>query len=233
VRRRVLYLGLFDLAGGVGALLVLPGLFDPFRDIVPVPEQTDPETGFVTGGKNSTELIRRLTRINGRTIAELEADMRPGAKADVGSTAGFLGQDEKLLEVLATDNAYVVDQLGLTHQELARHLRALVVLGKGTIPKGWGQRKGREFEYSGRRFQIEIRGPYGGSQLSPFYDGTSTNWEVTTWNLDNGKRLWWSLLVPDMIERYGFYEGKGTSYRVAPRDILELCDFIQPRKRAE
>jgi hypothetical protein len=232
MRRRVLYLGVFSLAGAAFALRVLPGLFDPLRHVVPVPEQIDPETGFVIGGKNSTELICGLTKINGRTIAELEADMRPGARSEVGSKAGFLGLDEKLLDVLATDNAYVVDQLGLTHQELARHLRALVVLGKRTVPRDW-KGKGGEFEYNGRRFQIQLHGPYGGSQPSPFYDGTYASWDVTAWNLDNGKKLWWSPLVPDMIERYGFYEGKGTHYRVDPRDILELCDFIQSRVKAK
>ena len=33
-----------------------------------------------------------------------------------------------------------------------------------------------------------------------------------------------------MIERYGFYKGKGTSYRVEPRKILEILDFIKPAK---
>jgi hypothetical protein len=32
-----------------------------------------------------------------------------------------------------------------------------------------------------------------------------------------------------MIERYGFYEGKGTMYRVDPRQILEVFDFLKPR----
>src|SRR5688500_18130066 len=56
----------------------------------------DPKTGFLLGGKNGTDLLPRLTETNGRTIADLEKDMRPGNF----STAGFLGKDEKLLEVL-------------------------------------------------------------------------------------------------------------------------------------
>src|SRR5436190_17835608 len=82
--------------------------------VKPVPEAKDPRTGFVVGGKNPTALIKGLKEINGRTVAELEADMRPGAKTEVGSDKGFLGADEKLLDVLAADNAYVVDELGLT-----------------------------------------------------------------------------------------------------------------------
>src|SRR5262245_12948188 len=71
--------------------------------VKPVDPKKDPKTGFVVGGKNSTALIRGLQEINGRTIAQLEMDMRPGAKSEVGSNAGFLGPKEKLLEVLAAD----------------------------------------------------------------------------------------------------------------------------------
>ena len=46
--------------------------------------------------------------------------------------------------------------------------------------------------------------------------------------LDNGKKLEYSGLVPRMIERYGFYEGKGTSFRVEPKQILEVFDFLKP-----
>src|SRR5262249_53351913 len=91
----------------------------------PVEPKKDAKTGFVVGGKNDTALIRGLKEINGTTVADLEKDMRPGAKSAVGSEAGFLGADEKLLDLLAADNKFVVDELGLTHQELAKHLHAM------------------------------------------------------------------------------------------------------------
>ena len=46
-----------------------------------------------------------------------------------GSTEGFLGPNEKLLDVLATDNAYVVDNLRLSHQALARPLGIASIVG--------------------------------------------------------------------------------------------------------
>jgi hypothetical protein len=49
-------------------------------------------------------------------IADLEKAMRPGAL----SQAGFLGKDERLLDVMATDNEVGGGALWLTHQELAR-----------------------------------------------------------------------------------------------------------------
>ena len=78
----------------------------------------DAKTGFVVGGKNSTALILGLKEIAGLPIAKLEKSMRPGALSE----KGFLGKDERLLDVLAEDNRFVVEKSGLTHQELARHL---------------------------------------------------------------------------------------------------------------
>lgn len=189
--------------------------------VKPVLASKDPRTGFVVAGKNATALIRKLTEIAGRKIADLEKDMRPRKL----SYAGFLGADEKLLDVLAMDNAYVVEELGLTHQELARHLRLV-----GAIALKHGINKGtKEFTYHGRKYKVKID-CFRGYQDSPFEDGTKANCNATLWNLTNGKRLFYSLLVPEMIVRYGFYEGKGTSYRVEPRAVLEVFDFIKPAK---
>jgi hypothetical protein len=188
--------------------------------IKPVLPQKDVKTGFVVGGKNATPLINGLKEINGRSIAELEQDMRPGAKSKVGSQKGFLGTDERLLNVLAEDNKYVVEELGLTHQELAKHLHVMGVLAF--------KEKGGAILYHGRRFKATGIASCG-YQFSPFYDGTKTNSQAVIQNLDTGKEIAYSLLVPHMIERYGFYEGKGTPYRVEPRQVMEVFDFLKEK----
>jgi hypothetical protein len=199
--------------------------------VKPVPEKKDEKTGFVVGGKNPTALIKGLGELNGRPVAALEADMRPGAKSDVGSAKGFLGADEKLIDVLAVDNAYAVDELGLTHQELARHLRVLAAVGLKRLTDALKAKKDpptEPFTYHGRRFTMTFLFTRG-YQLSPFRDGTKTDTDARLTNADTGKKLAYSLLVPDMIERYGFYEGTGTPYRVPPRDIVAVLDFLKPK----
>ena len=187
----------------------------------------DAKTGFLVGGKNETALIRKLTEINGRTIAELEKDMRPGAKSEVGTRLGFLGKDEKLLDILAEDNDYVVGKLGLTHQELARHLHIIgAVAAKYAKP---GDKNGFKFHYHGRRYQVEFES-FRGIAHSPFYDDTKTNSVATLTNLTTGAKLVYSRLVPHMIERYGFYEGHGTPYRVEPRAVVAVFDFLAAKK---
>jgi hypothetical protein len=153
--------------------------------------------------------------------------MRPGAEGEVGSRAGFLGPKESLLSVMAADNAYVVDELGLTHQALARPLRVIGAIGRREWKEAM-EEEGHEFTYQGR-FRVKVV-RYKGYQKSPFMDDTRTDTDVTVENLDTKKSLKYSLLVPDLIDRYGFYEGTGTPYRVDPKEATAVLDFIKPAK---
>ena len=181
----------------------------------------DAKTGFIVGGKNSTDVIRKLTAINDIKIADLERVMRPGKLSNLG----FLGKDEKLVDVLVMDNELIVDKLGLTHQEIARHLHVLGAIG---VQREKENATG-EFLYHGRKFKTSAIFARG-FQESPFQDDTKSNTIVTIVNVDAGKTLPCALLVPHMIERYGFYEGKGTPYRVDPLKILEVLDFLRKTK---
>ena len=156
--------------------------------------------------------------------------MRPSAKSDVGSTAGFLAPQEKLRDVLVVDSQNVVDELCLTHQELAKHLhpnrshRAMA---------GVGAQKAR----------VRVRQPRPAIQSDNA--GLERVSAVAVPGRDpeqyrrngrkprRGKKLTYGLLVPYMIERYGFYEGKGTSYRVDPRQVVEVFDFSTAKKKKD
>ncbi len=188
--------------------------------VKPVPAVKDPKTGFIVGGKNSTDLIAKLPEIAGKPIADLEAVMRPGAL----STAGFLGKEERLLDVLTADNRHVVEELKLTHQDLARPLLIL-----GAVAARDAVKEPKEVVYHGKKFRVKAT-IFKATVRSPFEDGTKTSCETTVENLGNGKKVTYSLLVPQMIERYGFYEGKGTRFRVEPRTIVEVFDFLKPAK---
>jgi hypothetical protein len=187
--------------------------------ITPVKPRAE-KSGFVIGGKNATSLIRELTAIAGHPIVKLEKRMRPGAD----SRAGFLGNEESLLDVLGADNRFVVDELGLTHQELAKHLHVI-----GAIAVKHGKGKILDIRYHDQVLRLETSFSRG-FQESPFDDDTKTNCNTTVRNVASGKKFTFSLLVPHMIERYGFYEGKGTPYRVDPRAVLDVLEFLKAKK---
>lgn len=168
---------------------------------------------FVAKGVNSNETIAALKDINGVSIADLEAFMMPG----IDSQVGFLSADESLLQLLANDNACVLDELKTTHQELADRI--------------FDFRKKNHFDYGTQK--INYQGiPYEvkyerskGYQDSPFKDGAKGSEDISIKNLKNGASISFGELNLNMAYRYGFYEGKKVAYRLDPF----MIDKVFPR----
>src|SRR5262249_12743796 len=132
---------------------------------------------------------------------------------------------------MAADNRFVVEEKGLTHQELARHLHAMGAVWLWQIKHNQVE---KPLLYHGRTFQVKGHASRG-HQPSPFDDDTESGANVVVKNLSNGKEVGYGLLVPFMVERYGFYEGHGTPYRLEPSRVLEVFDFLpagRERKQA-
>jgi len=182
-------------------------------------EPVDDPGGLRIAGPNSSDEIRSCTSINGLSIAELEALMRPSIADERSSKDGFLGAKERLIEVLASDND-LVNGMGLTHRDLAIPLLQICrhAHQKRKQLKQW---KTVELKHANIRWRVDFV-EFKGFQYSPFNDQTETNIDYTVTNLENGESVEFSGLVPIMIERYGFYEGHGTPYRVEPTDIANV-----------
>lgn len=197
----------------------------------------DPQTGFVVGGINSSSTIQKLTSINQISIEALESKMRPTENI-LGDESPdfFLGKQENLLRVLSEDNDFVLNQLRANHQKISKHLRFILAaadkLGQLQVhidPSSLEVTGTAKIKYHGCLFEVVFGPTYLGSQASPFNDGTSASTEYTIRNLSNGTSIHFSQLLPDLIERYGFYEGHETSYRLDPRAIAEVLPFLAGR----
>ena len=135
--------------------------------------------------------------------------MRPGRDSDVG----FLGLNESLLEIMASDNDFILGH-GLKHQEIAVLLKKFAQMPNNS------------------RITVHDIGclvsivQYRGIQLSPFGDDTLASTDITVTNLTTRRSIEYSALLPEMIGRYGFYEGRGTSYRLDPAEIMEVFPFF-------
>lgn len=195
--------------------------------IVPIEPVTE-QTGFTQGGANDTEAIRQLASINGVPISRLEADMQPATM----SGAGFLGEGERLIDVLARDNE-IVTTLGLTHQEVALPLRYIEQLYRlGMIQQSGFDMPAapgvNEFTIGGHSYKVGVVA-WRGYQESPFRDNTRTDHDFTILNLETGHSIRYSGLLTELIGRYGFYEGTGTPYRTAPEDIIKTFSHLNER----
>lgn len=200
-------------------------------------EQTGSPQEFVVGGRNETSVIRNLVEINGIPTAQLEETMHGGFTeedvedlAELGISEGsfayfqvyedvFLGPKDSLIETLVRDNDIVL-AMGLTHQQLADFLE-LFRLDRSSEGK---------VDYNERSFEDRKIGWRVGSR-SPFGDGAYTNIDHLLTCLNNGEKLRFSGLLPSLIRNYGFYEGRGTPYRVDPRDLAEFAGFVPRQER--
>ena len=156
--------------------------------------------------------------------------MRPGNQDERSSKVGFLGSNEQLIDVLVADNDFVNGE-GLTHADLAIPLLQICQHADAERRrlKEW---KSVEVEHAAIRWRVDFE-EYKGFQHSPFNDQTKSNIDFTLTNLESGNTLQFSGLVPIMIERYGFYEGHGTPYRVEPADIIAVLGLSTKQNVAE
>lgn len=201
-------------------------------DYVPIAAAQDSGGMRIAAGKDS-DSIRELKSINGLPISEIEKLMRPKNKDERSSKVGFLGPEENLIGLLVADNDFVHSQ-GLTHRELAIPRSQLF----GKARQNWTEsppgssRYTATFAHAGKNWGVAIA-VTDGLQYAPFNDGARASADFVITNLDNGKSLRVAELVPIMIEKYGFYEGHGTMYRVPPQKIIELLEIASGGKKDE
>lgn len=116
-----------------------------------------------------------------------------------------------------SDNDTVLSS-GFTHQDLVKPIKYLC---KVHDMLNVGYDRDSIFFYNGYQYKISRIG-FKGFQESPFEDGTRASTEYTITNIQTGERIHFSKLLLDMIEKYGFYEGKESPYRLAPQNIIHM-----------
>ena len=203
--------------------------FDLADDEFYSPVQSERDLGgLMVAGSNSSSVISECKSINGLSVDEIETLMRPNNPDKRSATSGFLTVDQRLIDVLVEDNDYVT-KLGLSHRELAIPLLQISNRAVSERNKTNAEliEQGRfkelvdtvDFKHAGTNWRVKVV-EHKGFQYSPFNDDTETKFDFVITNLDNEQTVKFSGLVPIMIERYGFYEGKGIPYRVEPARII-------------
>ncbi len=128
------------------------------------------------------------------------------------SREGFLGNDSRsLAEIVAADQAEVA-RLGLSHQQIAQRMKEFRDAGE----KGLG-------DWVAMPPHWEVRTDAVRGQLPcPFEDsGLYPKTMITVRNIRNGREIVYSDLLIHLIEQHGFYEGRGSVFRLEPQRIAE------------
>ena len=126
---------------------------------------------------------------------------------------GFLGGDGRPLEeILDADNSTVVG-FGTTHEELAGKLEKIYQQARSQLGRSVEVGQGVRAVY--REAKGKIPCPWGGC-------GTFAKGQVEFFDSGSGTRLVCTALGVHMIREHGFYGGRGSVYRIEPRDAQRL-----------
>ena len=145
---------------------------------------------------------------------QIQERMQPG----VYTRDGFLGTDRrKLIDILLEDDE-AVKRMDLTHRQIADRMIELRDAGM----RGLGEFINVEPHYEIR--VISVRGklpcPFGDPGIFP-----KTNTVVRNTKLD--REVTFTDMHIHMVGSHGFYEGKGSPFRLEPRELAEVLD-IEP-----
>lgn len=148
-------------------------------------------------------------------LQKIQENMRPG----VITLDGFLGRDTRnLVDILIDDDARV-KRLGYTHKVIA--LKMVDARDKGK--RGLG-----DFISVEPHFEIKVDSVRG-KLPCPFGDpGVFPKVNTTVRNLSLGKEITFTDLHIHFILVHGFYEGKGSAYRLEPEDLVAILEVEKP-----
>ncbi len=144
----------------------------------------------------------------------LEESMRPGKL----SQGGFLGENEKLEDVLKADDE-TVRRLGLTHKKIAARFQYFI--DAVAYPTGSGVLVDGKYLVGGS--------VYRGGQECPWQDGglfmPNSCMDLYVVNQQTGERLNFPGGIVHLIHVHHFYEGKESPYRVDPERAAKILEI--------
>jgi len=139
-----------------------------------------------------------------------QRNMLPG----VITLEGMLGTDTRhLVDILIEDNA-IVRRLGCTHAIIAARMRQLREAGT----KGLGMSLHVDDHFHVRVDNVRGKLP------CPFEDGVFQKTFIEVQNDRIGKSITYTDLHIHMIDAHGFYEGRGSHFRIEPADLVEILE---------
>lgn len=139
----------------------------------------------------------------------IQEKMRPGQL----TAHGFLGDDDRNITDIIDDDKRSVEKTGVTNEQVAERMMYFTQIAQSA------------FESS-----IVIDGDYivtvdehRGIMPCPFGDGYKADKRNTRFeNTKLGVTIYWSDLNIHMIKEHGFYEGKGSFFRIGAENIARI-----------
>jgi len=145
-------------------------------------------------------------------MKEIQERMKPG----VITLDGFLGKDDRnLIDILEEDDAEV-KRLSLTHDRIASRMQELRNAGK----EGLGDTicVSPHYEISVDIARGKLPCPFG-------HRGLIRKTMIKVKNLEEDREIIFTDLNIHMIREHGFYQGKGSPFRMEIGDLVDILDI--------
>jgi hypothetical protein len=145
-------------------------------------------------------------------LARVQARMQPG----VLSLHGFLGTDTRNLADILEADAREVARLGLTHRQIADRLQEFMAFGRDGLGTEVVHLADYRIRYQDARGRVLC--PWG-------HPGLYEKGDVHLTRLSTDQSIVFTELQVHLIGEHGFYEGRGSPYRLDPAALKGLLDL--------
>lgn len=145
-------------------------------------------------------------------LQKAQESMQPG----VITLHGFLGPDERNLVDMLIDDDGVVKRLGLTHLQIAARMEELRDSGNSLVGNFVPVEEHIEVLVESSRGKLPS--PFGGRGMYGKINTTVRNTSV-------GNEIVYSDLHIHLIKEWGFYQGRGSRFRLEPGRLAEVLEL--------
>jgi hypothetical protein len=142
----------------------------------------------------------------------IERNMRPMCLCQWG----FMGAERRKLVEVLTDDQGTVNSLGLTHETIARRLHEIGQEARHGL--------GDPVQVDGK-FEVEVHEVRGKIPCPWGHPGLYGKTHVKLEKVETGETLLWSDLAVHLIDKHGFYQGRGSPYRLEPSDVKRILEM--------
>lgn len=145
-------------------------------------------------------------------LTRIQARMQPG----ILTLHGFLGTDRRNLADILEADAREVARLGLTHEQIADRLDRLAKCASAGLGTEVVCETDYRMCYHGARGRVPC--PWG-------HPGLFDKGDVHLTRISTGETIIFSELLAHLIREHGFYEGRGSPYRIEPATLKRILDL--------
>ncbi len=128
-------------------------------------------------------------------------------------SGGFLGKDPRILEEILETDAAELAGLGFTTEEVAARMEEITHRARTGLGTPVQMDEKREVTADDNRGQMICPWPHAGQ-----YDKTIT----TVRRTDTGETLRWSELSRHFLQEHGFFQGRGSAFRLEPKALVRV-----------